>query len=159
MSGNGDCVNGVGVGVGVGGAGVDVGGATEQNSTLSICIPRVDTWVTEEYIRKVFNEVLLGNECNNEGHLEPIEKVDLIFRRNEKDETYKRAFIHFHNWHLLTSRAAGLIWTKINNGETIKIMHANPSYWKCSLNRVPRPYANRNVAPADDTRGAAFLVE
>lgn len=137
--------------------------ATAENSTLSICIPRVDAWVTDEYVRKIFREVLLdGTEATlpDGTTIDPIEKVDLIVKRNEKDETYKRAFVHFHNWHLLTSKAAGLIWQKINGGEVVKIMHAKPSYWKCSLNRVPRPnHHTRNTMPQDDARTAAFIVD
>ena len=118
----------------------------ECTCTLSICIPRVDAWVTDGYIRDVFRRVLVGGteetgggDGSDGGSFDPIEKVDLIYRNNEKGETYKRAFIHFNNWERLTSRAAALIWRKITEGETVKIMHAEPSYWKCSLNRVPRP--------------------
>lgn len=134
--------------------------ATAGNSSLSICIPRVDAWVTEEYITKVFHEVLLDGTEGGANAVEPIEKVDLIVRRNEKDEVYKRAFIHFQNWHLLTSKSSQLIWKKIHDGETVKVMHAQPSYWKCSLNRVPRPQHHaRNAMPAEGTRAAAFIVE
>lgn len=136
--------------------------ATAENSTLSICIPRVDAWVTDEYVRKVFGEVLLSGteEALPDGStVDPIEKVDLIVRQNDKGETYKRAFIHFQNWHLLTSDAATLIWQKITNGEIVKIMHAKPSYWKCSLNRVPRPQHHvRNVMPTENTRTSAFII-
>lgn len=134
--------------------------ATDDNSKVSICIPRVDMWVTEQYIRKIFSEVLLDGTEGDHVDIDPIEKIDLIIRKNEKDETYRRAFIHFNNWHLLNSRAAKLIWDKIHAGEVVKIMHANPSYWKCSLNRVSRVQPqNRNTTPNDNIRQQAFLVE
>ena len=137
--------------------------ATAENSTLSICIPRVDEWVTDDYIRRIFGEVLLdGTEEKMEDgrSIDPIEKVDLLVRQNERGETYKRAFVHFHNWHLLKSKSAETIWRKINDGETVKVMHAKPSYWKFSLNRVPRPQHHaRNAMPVENTRTSAFIVE
>lgn len=135
---------------------------TEKDSSLSICIPRVDYWVTDEYIRKVFSEVLISesDSLRDVTDKDIIDKIDLIVRSNEKNETYKRAFIHFKNWHILTSRLAGVIWNKIRAGEVVKIMHAQPSYWKCSLNRVPRPQQYvRNAMPTENNRTSAFVVE
>jgi hypothetical protein len=137
-------------------------------SRVSICIPRVDAWINENYIRRVFNQVLIEKSLENEdkdkdkdkdgistsvlaktgsGNVKGqcqtkinfIEKVDLIEKKNEKGECYKRAFIHFRNWNKLTSRNAKLIWDRLHSGEIVKIMHKQPNYWKCSLSRVPRP--------------------
>lgn len=131
-------------------------------SRVSICIPRVDAWINENYIRRVFNQVLIEKNVENEDKdkdepstsvsaktgsskgqcqtkINFIEKVDLIEKKNEKGEGYKRAFIHFRNWNKLTSRNAKLIWDKLHSGEIVKIMHKQPNYWKCSLSRVPRP--------------------
>lgn len=107
-----------------------------NNKQLSICIPRVDETVTNDYIRKTFIDVLFGSkkpDCNI------IEKIDLIGRTNEKGETYKRAFIHFCNWDKINTDNSIAIWDKLHAGEIIKVMHNQPNYWKCSMSRVPRP--------------------
>lgn len=127
-----------------------------KNTKMSICIPRISSWITEGYIRRIFNQVLIekSHETETEPKTEPktetdpeqinvcrkiIEKVDLIEKKNEKGESYKRAFVHFRNWDKLTSQNAILIWDKLHSGEIVKIMHKQPNYWKCSLSRVPRP--------------------
>lgn len=107
-----------------------------NNKQISICIPRVDETVTNDYIRKTFIDVLFGSkkpDCNI------IEKIDLIGRSNEKGETYKRAFIHFCNWDVINTENSIAIWDKLHAGEIIKVMHNQPNYWKCSMSRVPRP--------------------
>lgn len=125
---------------------------------ISLCIPRVDISVTDEYVTKIFNEVLLENPEEDET---PVEKVDLVERTNDKGESYKRAFVHFHNWDKLQTKAAATIRTKLLEGDTIKIMHNQPYYWKCSISRAPRPnhYGNGNTTGVDGQRKAAYLAE
>lgn len=129
----------------------------DVNYKISICIPRVDNSINENYIRRVFNQVLIEKEkpasisiCvdrlagsvpsnNSQNKINFIERIDLIEKKNEKNEAFKRAFIHFRNWDKLTSHNSRAIWDKLQAGEIIKIMHKQPNYWKCSLSRVPRP--------------------
>lgn len=119
-----------------------------DNCYLSICIPRVDETITDEYISKIFYSVLYGK---NDVKHNIIEKIDLIARTNEKGETYKRAFIHFCNWDKIDTTNSIAIWNKLQSGEIIKIMHNQPSYWKCSLSRVPRPkYDDNNSTLKND---------
>lgn len=107
-----------------------------NNSRISICIPRVDNNITTDYISKIFKCVLYDNKKSEYNF---IEKIDLIARTNEKKEIYKRAFIHFCNWDKINTTNSIAIWKKLLAGEIIKIMHTESSYWKCSLSRVPRP--------------------
>lgn len=120
-----------------------------NHSKISICIPRIDNSINENYIRRVFNQVLIDKtSASNTSQSEQnkpatkinfIERIDLIDKKNEKNEAFKRAFIHFRNWDKLTSHNSQMIWDKLQAGEVIKIMHKQPNYWKCSLSRVPRP--------------------
>lgn len=93
----------------------------DNSGVFSICIPRVDIAITENYIRNIFNRVLFDDYVNKTNHKKQkkddtelcdnksvqgththantlIEKVDLIDKVNEKGEKYKRAFIHFRGW-------------------------------------------------------------
>jgi len=125
----------------------------------SICIPRVDNWVTDEYVRKIFNEVFFGKDYDVSNDC--IIGIDLIPRTNERGESYKRAFIHFKNWDEIDSAAAVSVRQRLNNGETIKIMHNNPSYWKCSASRVQRPQWLSETAqqPTEQKRPRPFIVD
>lgn len=102
----------------------------------SICIPRVDMWITSEYIEKIMNEVLLAE---NSLLKSCIERIDLVGRQNEKGEDYKRVFVHFKPWEIFESFNSKNMRKRLLSGETIKVMHSSPSYWKCSASRVPRP--------------------
>jgi hypothetical protein len=51
----------------------------------SMCIPRVFTNITEERIRKVFNELNIGT----------IYRIDIVNKNTEKGENFNRVFIHF----------------------------------------------------------------
>ena len=54
----------------------------------SLCIPRLLENVSRNYIRNIFDKMDLG----------PINRIDVIERKTEKGENFKRAFIHFHKW-------------------------------------------------------------
>lgn len=105
-------------------------------SEPSICIPRVGISVTEEYIRSIINNVIQGTISYQK---DIIKAVDLISRQNDKGEDYQRVFIHIDNWESIDSSRTREIRKKLNDGETIKIMHNPPSYWKCSASRFGRP--------------------
>lgn len=102
----------------------------------SICIPRVDLETTDEYIRNVVNKVFRGQSNEN---IDPIAAIDLVSRKNERGDDYKRAFIHFINWDDIPYENAQEIRKKLIQGETIKIIHNFPNYWKCSASRFDRP--------------------
>lgn len=122
----------------------------------SICIPRVDLWVTNDYIEKIMNEVLLPDET----YLTTcIERIDLINRQNEKGEDYKRVFVHFKPWDSFNCDSSIKMRKKLLGGEIVKIMHNSPSYWKCSASRVPRPEWNEPSPPIEKQRKKAYLFD
>jgi hypothetical protein len=100
---------------------------------LSICIPRVDSSTTKEHVKNVFNNVLSPGQ-------DVVTSVDFVTKHNERDEQYKRVFIHFVPWDTIDNPTAQEIHAKLASGTTIKIMHKEPYYWKCSMNRLQRPH-------------------
>lgn len=99
---------------------------------ISICIPRVDYSTTKDYVREVFNNVFSPGE-------DVIDSIDFVTKQNEREEEYKRVFVHFVDWNTIDNPLAQEIYTKLVSGVTIKIMHKAPFYWKCSMNRFARP--------------------
>lgn len=92
--------------------------------TPSLCIPRVFNNISETRIREVFSQLDLG----------VIERIDIIQRKNEKGEEYKRVFIHFVRWN--KSQQAQKARRKLLSGETIKIVYDNPWFWKVEANKA-----------------------
>ena len=100
----------------------------------SICIPRVFNNITEARIRQVFDDVKLGS----------IRKVDIIERKNEKGESFKRVFVHFNEW--AWNENAQAARRKLISGKEIKIVYDNPWFWKLSASKwVEDP---KKAAPA-----------
>ena len=99
---------------------------------ISVCIPRVDYSTTREYVRNVFNNVLCPGR-------DVIQSIDFVTKQNERSEEYKRVFIHFTDWNKMDGPFVDEIYTKLIAGNTIKIMHSAPFYWKCSMTRFDRP--------------------
>lgn len=89
----------------------------------SLCIPRVFTDITSEFIRKTIEQVGLGK----------VARVDLLERRSPKGEVYQRAFIHFEKWHWNPNAQDAR--KRLITGNDIKIVYNNPWFWKISANR------------------------
>ena len=89
----------------------------------SLCIPRVFNNVSEEQIKKVFMNLNFGI----------IQKIDIIQRKNIKEETYKCAFIHFVKWN--NNEYVNKQRIKLLLEEELKIMYDQPWYWKISAYR------------------------
>jgi hypothetical protein len=110
----------------------------------SLCIPRVFTDITSEFIRNTIEKVGLGK----------VARVDLLERRSPKGEVYQRAFIHFEKWNW--NQNAQDARKRLITGNDIKIVYNNPWFWKISANRwTPqqsvesrRPQLPQMVAPA-----------
>ena len=98
----------------------------------SLCIPRVFDNITENRVADVFNQLNLGK----------LSRIDIVQRKNERGDTYKRVFIHFDYWfNTLDATAAKC---KILDGKELKIVYDGPWFWKVSLskyNSVPHPAA------------------
>ena len=93
-------------------------------SQPSICIPRIFSNIDEARIRSVFAQIELG----------VVHHVDIIERKNEKGETFKRAYVHFSKW--LWNENAQTARRKLIEGKEIKIVYDNPWFWKVSANRA-----------------------
>ncbi len=59
------------------------------DSQPSLCIPRVFNNIGESTVRKVFNELNLGQ----------IQRVHILERKNENGEKFKRIYVHFDKWY------------------------------------------------------------
>lgn len=91
----------------------------------SLCIPRVFANISEVRIRNVFNELSLGQ----------ISRIDMIERRADNGDVYKRVFIHFDKW--FNNIDAQTTRQRLISGKDIKIVYDNPWFWKVSANRSP----------------------
>ena len=96
---------------------------TTNDTNPSLCIPRILENINHKYVRDIFDKLKLGN----------IKCIDIIERKNQKGELYKRVFIHFHNWY--THENAVNIKARLMSGQNIKIVYNNPWFWKVSINK------------------------
>ena len=97
---------------------------TKKNETyISLCIPRLSMDTKETFIRKTFNDLNLGE----------IGRIDLIVKRNDKGENFKRAFIHYLKWN--DNENALYVKSRLDNEQDIKVVYDNPWYWKVSINK------------------------
>jgi len=89
----------------------------------SMCIPRVFENINELQVREVFEQLDLGQ----------LDHIDIIERRSEKGEKYKRIFIHFSRWYwnddAINARR------RLIEGKDIKVVYNMPWFWKISANR------------------------
>ena len=89
----------------------------------SMCIPRVFENISERQVREVFEQLDLGQ----------LDHIDIIERKSEKGEKYKRIFIHFSKWYwndeAVTARR------RLIEGKDIKVVYNMPWFWKISANR------------------------
>lgn len=97
---------------------------SQRSNSISLCIPRVDSSYTKEYIRDVFIHCRLGN----------IDSIDVVPNHKENAK-YNRVFVHYSD---MTSEEGYL--TRLLNGGSIKVVYEGPWYWKCMLSRVPRKH-------------------
>jgi hypothetical protein len=78
-----------------------------------------------------------------------VHHVDIIERKNEKGETFKRAYVHFSKW--LWNENAQTARRKLIEGKEIKIVYDNPWFWKVSANRATErrenPVTTQRVKP------------
>ena len=97
----------------------------------SMCIPRVFTNITEQRIRKVFDELNIGT----------IYRIDIVNKNTEKGENFNRVFIHFSKWN--TTANAEKARTMLLNGKEIKIIYDEPWFWKISAYHESKPKNNK----------------
>lgn len=85
-----------------------------QPQIKTLCIPRILSNVTKEYIKDVMNKLQLGT----------IHNVQII--RN-------KALIHFSNWN--SGGNADIVKERLLSGKDIKIIHNEPWFWKIVIFR------------------------
>jgi hypothetical protein len=100
---------------------------TNANANYSaepvICIPRVFNNISEQRIRHVFGDLSLGT----------ISRIDMVERKSENGETFKRVFIHFDRW--FDNQNAQTARRKLIEGKEIKIVYDEPWFWKVSASK------------------------
>lgn len=96
----------------------------------SLCIPRLQGGYNNDitHIRKVFEKLNFGK----------IQRIDIIERKNDKGDSFKRAFIHFEKWY--NTEYVQDIRNKLISGKEIKIVYDNPWFWKVSANKSSTKY-------------------
>jgi len=73
------------------------------------------------------------------------ERIDMVPKTNERNESYYKVFIHFKKWS--NTAMAQATRTKLLQGEEVKIVYNEPWFWKCTASRVEKPAFRDYTAP------------
>lgn len=95
-----------------------------MSTNTSLCIPRVNTNINEQKIRKIFDDLKLGI----------IDHIDIVKKTTLRGEKFNRVFLHFKKWH--DNENANTAYEILMNGKEIKIMYDDPWFWKVSLKKT-----------------------
>jgi hypothetical protein len=90
-----------------------------------LCIPRVYPNINESRIRKIFDELKMGE----------LERIDVVSKTSERGEKFNRVFVHFRRWN--NSDNSNNARERLLNGKEIKIIYDDPWFWKISAYREP----------------------
>lgn len=96
----------------------------------SICIPRTlyDQNTHWRNVKDVF-ESILGKGT--------VDRVDVV-KRHDDDTPFCRVFVHLRYWPM--DKPEVVAWRqRLVDGDSIKVVHSNPWFWKCVASRLPRP--------------------
>ena len=96
---------------------------TLPNNVPSLCIPRVFSNWTEVRIRRIFDDLGMGE----------IQRIDVVSKTTEKGEKFNRVFVHFKRW--FANKNADMARERLLNGKEIKIVYDDPWFWKVSAYR------------------------
>lgn len=94
----------------------------------SLCIPRVFPGITEQTIRKIFDDLELGI----------IDRIDIVTKYSQSGEKFNRVFIHFKKWFIKDGNA-NTARQRLLHGNEIKIIYDEPWFWKVSAYREKIP--------------------
>jgi hypothetical protein len=92
-------------------------------SVPSLCIPRVFVNIDEKRIRRIFDELNMGD----------ILRIDVVSKTTNKGEKFNRVFIHFKKW--FSNKNSDIARERLLNGKEIKIIYDDPWFWKVSSYR------------------------
>lgn len=90
-----------------------------QPQIKTICIPRILSNVTKEYIHSIINKLELGI----------INRIDIIRSKN----MCNKAFVNFSKWN--EGGNADIVKERLLNGKDIKVIHNDPWFWKIVIFR------------------------
>ena len=93
-----------------------------------LCIPRVYANISEQRIRRIFEELNMGT----------LERIDIVGKNNSKGDKFNRVFVHFRRWN--ESENACIARERLLNGKEIKIIYDDPWFWKISAYRETERY-------------------
>jgi hypothetical protein len=99
----------------------------------SLCIPRVFVNIDEKRIRRIFDELNMGE----------IQRIDVVSKTTEKGEKFNRVFIHFKQW--FSNENSDTARERLLNGKEIKIIYDDPWFWKVSAYREANKGPSRNL--------------
>ncbi len=111
-----------------------------------LCIPRVYSNITEARIRKIFEDLNMGE----------LERIDVVSKTSvkpgtnpsEKGDKFNRVFVHFRRWN--NSENSNTARERLLNGKEIKIIYDDPWFWKISAYRE----SERRPAPQRQPSGS-----
>jgi len=93
-----------------------------NDGALTICIPRIESNISNDYVLKVFSKLRLGI----------IQKITDVPLRSDHD--YKRVFIKL-KWDMNQATSC-FIYNRLKSGETVKIVYEMPWYWKITASKL-----------------------
>ena len=114
-----------------------------SNNFPSLFIPRVYPNITEDRIRKIFQELALGE----------LDRIDIINKTSDKGEKFNRVIVHFKMWY--TEGNAEVAREKLLKGKDIKIMYDDPWIWKVSAYKQP---SQKSLAEKKQTKSKVALI-
>jgi hypothetical protein len=103
-----------------------------MSSQIVLCIPRVFPNINEQRIRRIFDELDLG----------VIGRIDMVSTTNKNGEHFNRVFVHFTAWY--KNPNADTAFTRLHEGNEIKIIYDGPWFWKVSLYRKKETHHQAN---------------
>ena len=116
----------------------------------SLCIPRVFMNIDEKRIRRIFDELNMGE----------ILRIDVVVTKTtDKGEKFNRVFVHFKRW--FANENANMARERLLNGKEIKIIYDEPWFWKVSAYREANnaPARPPNVAKPPTHKKACFQFD
>jgi hypothetical protein len=96
-----------------------------------LCIPRVYTNISESRIRKIFDDLNMGE----------LDRIDIVLKSSEKGDKFNRVFVHFKRWN--NSENSNAARERLLNGKEIKVIYDEPWFWKISAYREPERNTKR----------------
>ena len=112
-------------------------------STPSLCIPRVFPNITWQRVKDALEDVGLGE----------IDRVDMVHKKNEKGESFKRVFVHFKRW--ATTPEATAAREMVLGGDMFQVTYDDPWFWKVGMSHAEKPErrtTTKKTAPKKKTR-------